>query len=423
MKIVDEKNVYSVTEVNAFARRTLEQINFWVEGELSSFSGHDTRYRYIYFDLKDPKTGFKLPCILEPETFLSQNHELENGKMVLVLGTLTLWEKEAKLQMHIFKIQPYGEGFLLAELEKLKSKLAGLGYFDEERKQKIPAYPVNVAVITSQASDAWYDFKKHSTEKFQVIKLTLFDVNVQGEKSSPQIVKALKKADLMNFDAIAIIRGGGSQEDLAAFNSENVANTIFKAKTPIIVGVGHEKDITIASLVADQAASTPTDAAKTITENFIKLEQKLTELELRTSRAYKNKLLSTLQDLDMILNKLISIKEKYSHLPSKLNTLRASLVANANKISNYNQINLKKHKSTLSIVWRNLYNQNELVLKNYHHKLMLVTPANILKRGYSISTNLEGVIIKDVAAVVAGEKIRVKLARGILSTKILTKEY
>lgn len=423
MKVVDGKSVYTVSEVNSITRQTLEQINFWVEGELSSFRGYDTRYRYIYFDLKDPKTNFKLPCILEPEIFLSQDSKLADGKMVLILGSLSLWEKEARLQMHVLKLEEYGEGFLLAEFEKLKTKLEHLGYFNQDRKKNIPAYPTNIAVITSRVSDAWHDFKKHSLERFSPVEATLFDVSVQGEKATAQIASALKKADKMNFEVVVLIRGGGSHDDLSAFNNENLANIIFKAKTPIIVGVGHEKDITIASLVADVSASTPTDAAKIITENFIKLDQKLKEHQIRASRAYKNKLLSTLQDLDMFLNKLISIKEKYRYLPDKLNTLKASLVSSANKITNYNQMNLKKHKSTLSIVLRNLYTKNELVLKNYHHKLMLVTPENILKRGYSITTNLKGIIIKDAAATVAGEKIRVKLAKGILSTKIITKEY
>jgi len=120
VRIVQGKNVYSVTEINSLARRTLEQFNFWVEGELSSFKGYDTRYRYLYFDLKDPQTGFKLPCIFDPEIYLANYDYLKDGMKVLALGILSLWEKEAKFQMQIFKIVEQGEGSLLAELEKLK---------------------------------------------------------------------------------------------------------------------------------------------------------------------------------------------------------------------------------------------------------------------------------------------------------------
>ncbi|KKR26441.1 MAG: Exodeoxyribonuclease 7 large subunit [Microgenomates group bacterium GW2011_GWC1_39_7] len=126
MKIVEGKSVYSVSEVNSFARRTLEQMNFWVEGELSSFKGYNSKYRYLYFDLKDPQTGFKLPCVFDPETYLSLNFQFEDGMKVLVLGVLTLWEKEGRLQLYVLKIQNFGQGYLLAKLEQLIFKCQAL---------------------------------------------------------------------------------------------------------------------------------------------------------------------------------------------------------------------------------------------------------------------------------------------------------
>ncbi len=400
MKLIDGKNIYSVKEINSLARQQLEQINIWAEGELSSFKEYEKRYRYVYFDLKDPSAGYKIACIIEPEFILSNTQKFEGGMKVLVHGALTLWEKEGKYQMYFFSMQEFGEGFLLAEFEKLKKKLQQKGYFDPKFKKSLPEYPTNIAVITSQTSDAWHDFQTHSNKKFGAIELTLFDVMVQGDKSASLIVEALKNADKQKFDLIALIRGGGSAEDLASFNDERLATTIFKAKTPIVVGVGHEKDVTIASLVADIAASTPTDAAKIIIQNFTNLEQKLYQLNLRATSIYKNLLSNKFQLLDILYQKLIKSKEKFSTLPSSLNYLKKSLIINFESgMKNYNQ-----------------------QLANLKEKLLLLSPENILNRGFSITMNLKGQIVKDSSLVDVGEKLKVKLARGKLTSKVLVKE-
>src|SRR3989338_4785171 len=256
MRQIEGKSVYSVSEVNSLARQTLENMSFWVEGEISSFKGLNSHYRYVYFDL------------IDPQIYLSTSLDLKDGQKILALGNLTLWEKDGRYQMYLHKIEEFGEGLLLAKLEALKKKLQAQGYFDISRKKSLPSYPTNVAVITSKISDAWQDFKKHSIGRYGNLSVTLFDVPVQGENSAPQIIKALKRADKMNFDVIVLARGGGSLEDLASFNEEKLADAIFAAKTCIIVGVGHEKDVTIAQLVADIAASPPTDVAKIITGGF-----------------------------------------------------------------------------------------------------------------------------------------------------------
>ena len=422
MKIVEGKSVYSVSEVNSFARRTLEQMNFWVEGELSSFKGYNSRYRYLYFDLKDPQTGFKLPCVFEPETYLSLNYQFEDGMKVLALGVLTLWEKEAKFQLHVVKMQEFGEGFLLAELEKLKLKLQKKGYFDDANKKKLPLYPVNVAVITSKVSDAWQDFQEHSQERFKTVKLDLFDVMVQGNRSAPQIIKAIQKADSKKYDVICIIRGGGSIEDLASYNDENLARTIFQAKTPILVGVGHEKDVTIASLVADVSASTPTDAAKIITENFLKLDSSLTNLISRVTFALKNKIAGASQQLDFIYQQLVNTKMKYSQVPQKLAFLKKSLTSLTTDLIKENLLALARNSDSLIQSWKIMLNKQTVALEGYQHKLLLVSPQNVLNRGYSITTTISGKVLKDAQFIDIGQKLKVKLAKGQLNTKVMEKK-
>ena len=422
MKNIAGKTVYTVSEVNALARQTLENLSFWVEGEISSFKGLNNHYRYVYFDLKDPQTGYKLPCILEPDIYKSLDFELSQGSKVLALGSLTLWEKEAKFQMYLVKIEAFGEGFLLAELEQLKRRLARKGYFDSNIKKTLPSYPTSIAVITSTLSDAWQDFKKHTIDMFGVFKVALFDVVVQGEESAGQIIKAIKAADKMNFEAIVLIRGGGSIEDLASFNNEQLADAIFSAKTCIVVGVGHEKDVTIAQLVADVAASTPTDAAKIISADFIRLEEKLSETLIKIRWLVNNKINSYSQQLDLSFQKLYFFVESYREIPKLLNLLKKSLNGLKNTIiSKYSQ-RLTIIKTNLINNWNLTYQQNVNILKGLKDKLSLLSPDNILKRGYSIVFSLEDTVIKDVSDVDIGSKLKVKLSRGKLLSKVLAKE-
>lgn len=399
MKLIKGRSIYSVSEVNSYARETLEKMTFWVEGEVSSFKEANLHYRYVYFDLKDPQTGYKLPCILEPEIYQNLQFELGDGQKVLAQGSLTLWEKEAKFQLYIHRIEEFGEGILAAELEKLKKKLEIKGYFDPNHKIPLPAYPTNIAVITSKVANAWFDFKKHSIDMFEIIKLTFFDVMVQGPASSQQIVKSVKKADKMGFDAIVLVRGGGSLEDLASFNDEQVADAIYLAKTCIVVGVGHEKDVTIAQLVADIAASTPTDAAKIITADFVSLQEKLAQIQYQMTRSMTNIISSNFQHLDILFNKLQRTHDKYLTFRRHLNFL----------------------KTSLSIAQNLLIRENVQKVQNLYDKLLILSPEKTLQRGYSITYDQEGQIIKDAARIAIGANLLVKLAKGNLSSKVFAK--
>lgn len=422
MKIVEGKTVYSVSEVNSQARVVLEQMSFWVEGELSSFKGLNEHYRYLYFSLKDPKTGAILPCLLEPEIYHSLNFDLTDGQKVLALGNLTLFERDGRFQMYIHDIRDFGEGELLAEFEKLKKKLQEKGYFDEKNKKALPKFPTNIAVISSEVSDAWQDFKKHTVDRFGIISLAFYDVMVQGASSAAQIIKAIKVADKKNYDAIIIIRGGGSVEDLASYNDEGVADTIFQAKTPIIVGVGHEKDITIAQLIADVGASTPTDAAKIITADFVNVVVKL-EHFLRLMKNYSRETLANYsQELDINFHKLAFQKEKFQNIPRHLDFLKQSLMISQGTVIVENNRKLSQLLNSLSNTW-NYAKQNRLLnLKSVTEKLSILSPEKTLGRGYSFVTNFQNKIVKDAQTLVLGEEIRVKFAKGRVLSKVLQKE-
>ena len=422
MKLVNGKSVYTVGEVNALARSSLENLSFWVEAEISSFKGHNTHYRYLYFDLKDSQTGFKLPCIMEPELFTNMDFELEDGKKVLALGNLTLWEKEARLQMYILNIEDFGLGELLAEFEKLKRKLEQKGYFRQEAKKQFSPFPTNVAVISSSVSDAWQDFKKHSVEAFPIIRLTLFDVMVQGLLSPAQITRAIKKADRIGFDVIVIVRGGGSAEDLAAFNDEVLAKAIYEATTPIIVGVGHEKDITVAALVADIGASTPTDAAKILTADFVNLLSRLADLKSTLTNTLKSKVDSAFQFCDLMFHRLLRTKDRYEQVPRHLNILEKSLKTAQNNLLEANSQKLKVAKALLSNSWKFLFLENKNKLDGLSEKLKLLSPEGVLKRGYSITYDSTNHPLKDSSLIEVGDMVKIKLLIGQLKSKVVKKD-
>ena len=422
MKLVSGRSVFTVSEVNSFARDTLEKMSFWVEGEVSSFRGLNSHYRYLYFDLKDSQTGYKLPCILEPEIYSLLDFKIVDGKKIIALGNLTLWEKDGKYQMYAHQIEEFGEGILLAQLEMLKKKLEQKGYFNTELKKSLPTFPTNIAVISSIVSDAWQDFKKHSIDLFPLIKITFFDICVQGEKSVQQIISALKKTDRMSFDAIVLVRGGGSIEDLSPYNDEAVAEAIFKVKTPIVVGVGHEKDVTIAQLVADVAASTPTDAAKIITANFVTLTQQLQFYLDQILKSVTTAFSLNFQNLDLLLNKLIFYKQSHREIAPRLIFLRQSLHNAYYQVFTQNQKTLQLFLDFLKRSWRFNFHSASERHQLATQKLYLLSPQNTLARGYSITTDDQDRILKDAKNVAINSKIKVRLSKGLLLSKVLEKQ-
>ena len=212
MNIIDGKQVYSVSEVNYAAKETLEQLEVWVMGEVSQVQQNPNWY-YNYIKLVDENSV--LPAICTRDV-LAQVAELVPGQKVLLYGFPTILNRKGEFKFKILRIEAAGEGLLQKQLEELIKKLKGEGLFDAQHKKEIPLYPKKVCLVTSQGSEAWNDFKRHTIDKFPIIELTTKDVRVQGSQSIPQLLKVLPAVDKMGFDVIVITRGGGSLEDLAA---------------------------------------------------------------------------------------------------------------------------------------------------------------------------------------------------------------
>ena len=276
---VQADRVRTVSEVNAEARFLIEERfrRVWIEGEISNFrpyaSGH------WYFTLQDDRA--QLRCVM----FSSANRFVRfrpgNGLSVVLRGRLSIYEGRGSFQAVVDHIEPAGEGALRAAMEKLKARLAAEGLFDQARKKALPGYPRHIAVISSRSGAALRDVVAVIRRRFPCIRLTCFDVAVQGFEAERQIVGAFDRAEFMRHppDVILLTRGGGSLEDLAAFNLESVARRIAAAGIPVVSAVGHETDVTIADFVADRRAPTPSAAAEMVTPDRHDLENRLHRFE------------------------------------------------------------------------------------------------------------------------------------------------
>ncbi|OGD97296.1 exodeoxyribonuclease VII large subunit [Candidatus Curtissbacteria bacterium RIFCSPLOWO2_01_FULL_38_11b] len=418
MKQIGDKKIFSVTEINAIAKETLELLTFWVEGEIAECE-QISSYNFYKIILKDEKTI--LPSVVSGEILKGKQDTLR-GKRVLVYGNLTLWEPRGQYQFRIYQLEESGEGIFQKELEELIKKLMSQGLFDEKYKKQIPLYPIKVCIVTSYKSAAWNDFKSHTVDEFSLIQLYTADVRVQGKQSIPNLLKILPYADNKGFDVIVITRGGGSIEDLAAFNNEKVARCIFKMKTPTIVAIGHEHNQSLAEWVADKRASTPTGAAYLITQGYYQYIEKLQGYKRYYNNKFDQLIYSNIQNLSYLHNQLESIKIKYQYLPDMLEKLRESIIRHDKRLIFESDLKLI---SLMNQIKKEIIGQiggKNNILYTLNKSLTLLSPKNTLMRGYSITTNVHGQIVRSIKAIVAGDTIGVKLTDGKIISKVVAKE-
>lgn len=418
MNQIDGKSVYTVSEINYFAKQNLEQLEVWVIGEVSQIQQNDNWY-YNYIKLMDENSV--LPAICTRDV-LSQIDKLEKGQKILVYGFPTLFDRKGEYKFKILRIEAAGEGLLQKQLEELIKKLKAEGLFDQQHKKEIPLYPKRICVVTSYGSDAWNDFKKHTIDKFPIIKLCVADVRVQGTKSVSQLINLLPKIDQMAFDIVIITRGGGSLEDLAAFNDEKVARTIFNLKTPTVVAIGHEANESLAEWVADRRASTPTDAANIVTGGYNQILEKL-ENEKTNLISKSNYFFATnLERLDHNYRQLTYLKSYFKDLPHKLEAINQNLKSQQKTIVAGALEKLKYTKGSITRSAKYLLSAHKNKLSEIERSLNLLSPQNTLERGYAIVQTMGGKVVKSVKSVGIGDQIGVKLSDGRLDTIIKSKE-
>ena len=369
------KHIYSVTELTRNIRAVLEDSfqQVWVEGEISNFIKHTSGH--MYFSLKDE--GSVLSCVM----FKGVNQRLafkpESGLKVIAGGRISVYDKRGQYQIYVENMEPKGVGALQLALEQLKKRLAAEGLFDKAAKKPIPYLPHRIGVVTSPTGAAIRDILNVTKRRFQNIDLIINPVRVQGKGSSLEIAEAIDDFNrFKKVDVIIVARGGGSLEDLWAFNEEIVARAIYASKIPVISGVGHEIDWTIADFVSDFRAPTPSAAAELVIPRKEDLMRRIEELVSRLKQKPAELLQQYQQEVDDLVKDL---------------AVRA----------------------------RHIMDITSRDLENLCGKLDALSPFAVLRRGYSITADARsGNVIKDVKAAKIGSLIKTRLSKGELVSRI-----
>ncbi|MGR3219517.1 MAG: exodeoxyribonuclease VII large subunit [Candidatus Anammoxibacter sp.] len=386
------KKIFTVTELTKGIKETLEGkfICVWVAGEVSNVrkpsSGH------VYLTLKDENA--QLQAVIFRSVGNRIKFELKDGVDVLVYGSISVYEPRGQYQIKVETIEPKGIGALQLAFQQLKSKLAREGLFDAEHKKDIPFLPETIAIVTSPTGAAIKDIVNIINRRFPGVQTLLYPVRVQGEGAAEEIAKAICDINCCNdIDVMIVGRGGGSVEDLWAFNEEVVARSIYNSKIPVISAVGHEIDFTIADFVADRRALTPSEAGEMVVPRSDMLLDKLTGVKNQLNRSLQNRVLIAKNRLQMIaksyvfskpLNRIYDLQQRLDDIMQKLGM---------------------SIKHTLGLA--------EKRLSHATSKLDSLSPLGILSRGYSITTKVGEVKpLRDIDTLKKGDRIMTKISKG-----------
>ena len=385
----NEAKVFSVKEINRLVRELLEQSfpSFWISGEISNFisasSGH------WYFSLKDDEAQVR--CTMFKNKNMAADWVPKNGEKIEAKCFIGLYEARGEYQLNIELIRHAGAGLLSEAFNQLKEKLLKEGLFEPSRKKSIPQFPKSIGVITSPTGAAIEDILITLKRRSPHIPIFIYPSLVQGKEAPSAIVKAIETANTrMECDVLILARGGGSIEDLWAFNEEIVARAIVASKIPTITGVGHETDTTIADFVSDLRAPTPTGAAELVTSHTVEL--------IKTIQAYKNQLNK------MMASVIRELMQKIDYLEKRLISPRQQIQRQKEQIHQYIQ-RINQSMKNAMIQYR--LNIDKLKLNLDH-----LSPHAVLSRGYSIITNVDGQIVNNVNQLKLDDKIHIQLNHG-----------
>lgn len=436
-------DIFSVSELNFQVRELIED-NFpsvWVEGEISNLarpaSGH------CYFSLKDQAAQVR--CAMFRQNNRVLKFKPENGTQVLVRARVSLYEVRGDYQLIVDYMEEAGDGLLRRKFEQLKAKLAEAGLFDSEHKQPIPVLPTRIGIITSPTGAALRDVLSVLKRRFPSIPVLIYPIPVQGEDAPPHIVKMINKASQrQDCDVLILTRGGGSLEDLWAFNDERVANAIFNCKVPIVCGVGHEIDFTIADFVADLRAPTPSAAAELVSpdqnewlSNFMQIENRLRTRMAQQLTLLKQQYNWLSKRMQHPMLKIQRLSQRTDELEQRLIYLwqlhqknkNTRLIELAHRLQQFNPVH---RLQTLTLLHQSLQRRLGAAITSKLHtsKLRLaalqrgftaVSPAATLARGYAIVTlGPHGAVLRDANLLKPGQEIFTQLQHGQVKSIVKT---
>lgn len=438
----NERTVYSISELNRTIRGLLESQFplLWIEGEISNLaqpaSGH------IYFTLKDAKAQVRCAMFKGRKQLLK--FKPANGQQILIRAKVGLYEARGEFQLIAEHMEESGDGALRKEFEELKARLASEGLFDEALKQPVPELPKCIAVITSGTGAAIRDVLSVLARRFPAIPVQVYPVAVQGEKAAPEIAKALYRASKSKTcDVILLVRGGGSLEDLWAFNEEQVARAIVLCDVPVISGVGHEVDVTIADFTADFRAATPSAAAELVSPNQQAYQHKLQSFQKQLIHQIQSSLERLNEQSQWLQNRLkiqhpnsqlIQQNQQLDELSSNLqaafqailNEKRHNLKYNIQSLLNnrpdqfidYQKLQLEDLSNRLTYLSQLNIENKQQQLANLSRTMQAVSPLNTLSRGYSITRDANGETVTNARQLRKGDIITSEFNKGKISSRV-----
>ncbi|MCG0277625.1 MAG: exodeoxyribonuclease VII large subunit [Thermanaeromonas sp.] len=394
--MLNRQRVLSVSEINLYIKELLDKdarlSNVWVTGEISNLKWHSSGH--LYFSLKDRAAALR--CVMFQGRCRNLRLRPENGKQVIARGYISVYERDGLYQLYVLDLYPAGMGLLEAALQELKKRLEKEGLFDPTRKRPLPKLPQRIGLVTSLNGAAWRDVVTVVRRRYPGMGIVLAPAAVQGETAVEEIVAAIENLNRWGkVDVIIVGRGGGSAEELAAFNTEEVARAIYASRIPVITAVGHETDYTIADLVADRRAPTPSAAAEMAVPVRDELEREVLKLKERLDRS--------------VLYRLQLMKEKLERL------VRSRGLARPEQEIYSRQQYLDTLEQRLEAAWSLLWQERLTKLELLTARLEAASPLTILRRGYAVCRNLpDGRIIQASSEVKPGDRVEVILRIGAL---------
>ena len=394
-----ERRIFAVSEVNQLIKAVLDDVpllgSICVRGELSNYKMYPSGHHY--FTLKDEQSALR--CVMFRGQAARLRFRPENGMKVLALGRVTVFPRDGAYQLYCDELSPDGVGDLHVAFEQLKEKLWKEGLFAEDQKKPLPLYPQAIAVITSSAGAAVHDMIRILRRRYPLAKVKLLPVRVQGAEAPPEIVGAIRYANRYKVaDLIITGRGGGSMEDLWAFNDERVARAIYDSEIPVISAVGHEPDVTIADFVADARAATPSHAAEMAVPDQGELREKLQSARLHLTRAQGKKLELLRRRLETLAGKRV-LTDPVAVIQDK-RMLLAHLQKNLGYAAEARLARPRRRLGALAA------------------SLDALSPLKVLGRGYALVTDERGRILRRAADVCPGETVTASLGEGRLACRV-----
>lgn len=397
-----KRKIVSVWEVNQYVSRLIEEdytlSDLWIQGEVSNCKYHHSGH--VYFTIKDARASIQAVMFERDARRLS--FRLEEGMKIYARVRITIYEKTGAYQAYVFDIEKQGKGLLYERFERLKAKLQTEGLFDEALKQPLPVFPKHVGIITSQTGAAVKDIIQVAKRRNPSIPLTIYPTHVQGEYAVAEIVEALRIAnEEKRVDVIILGRGGGSIEDLWAFNEEEVARAIAASSIPIVSAVGHEIDFTISDFVSDKRAATPSAAAELVIPSQKELMEIISNYKRSLSMRMEAKTGAAKRQLEYLISRPVFAKKDLFY-KSKMQ-----------EIDDYNQ--------KLGYAYEKLLSAHQKRYEIAVHNLERLSPLNTLKRGYSLVSHEER-LIKSKNQVKTGDVVEITVTDGCFKAKVCEKE-